>query len=158
MCEYLIVYVLHWNIWCNITHGANCLHRCAYFNCKVQICIHTVFALHMCVVCSWRTCINLLWGKKTRRKSTCYAAVSEVMRPSQNANRHQCIKRVTLGWLNVLPYLWPLDCPCMHHFSLTLSCFLSFALLSCAQLPFAYHFVAWSCRDGSGSIRIHSLT
>ena len=150
-------------------HGADCLYRCAYFTCKVQICIHTVFALHMCVVCSWRTCVNLLWGEKTKWwKITRYAAVSEVMRPSKNAKRHQCIERVALGWLNLSPYLWPLDCPCMHHFSLTLSCFLSFALLSCdtvallscdtVALCFPFHFVAWSCRDCSGSIRVHSLT
>ena len=109
--------------------------------------VHTLtvkykYALHMCVVCSWRTYVNLLWGETRRWKSTCYAAVSEVMRPSQNAKIHQCIERFALGWLKVLPYLWPLDCPCMHHFSLTLSCFLSFSLLSCDIVALSTTFFA----------------
>ena len=29
-----------------------------------------------------------------------------------------CIKRCTLGWLNISPYLWLLDSPCMHCFFL----------------------------------------
>ena len=128
----------------------------AYLNYKVHT--HKVFVLHMCAVCSWP--ISKLWGGKTRWQSVHYIDVSEVMCSSQNAKMHQCIEQWALGWFNLLPYLWPLDCHFMHCFFLISSCFLSFAPLSCdtVALYFRFHFVTWACRDYSHSIRVHSLT
>ena len=152
MCEYLIC------VCATLKYMVQLLMVLVVFTDVHTLTVKYKYALHMCVVCSWRTYVNLLWGETRRWKSTCYAAVSEVMRPSQNAKIHQCIERFALGWLKVLPYLWPLDCPCVHYFSLTLSCFLSFALLACDTIALYFRFVTWSCRDCSRSIRVHSLS
>ena len=78
---YSILCMLHWNI-LHDAHGANYL--CTDVHTLVlEICMHKVFALYMCVVSSW--CgrpKSISWGGKTRRwQSARYAAVSEVLCP-----------------------------------------------------------------------------
>ena len=67
----------------------------------------------------------------------------------------RCIKRCVDGWLNVLPHLWPLHSPYMHHVLLSHSITsLFFALLPCdvVALCFCFHILTQSHRDCSGSI------
>ena len=106
----------------------------------LETCMHKVFALYTCVVSSW--CgrpESISWGgTETRWRSAHYTGVSEVQCSSQNAKIYQCIEWCALGWLiNLSPFLWSLDHPCMHSFFLILFSFHFPALLwhSCPLLP-----------------------
>ena len=127
-----------------------------------------VFASHTCPVCSRRGRPIVSWENEMAKRSLVevYEEVSEVhhtkccliyCQPCSNSLTESqsgsaglmqqwqylvvCIKRCTLGWLNVSPYLWLLDSPCMHCFFL-----ISLSALSYDAVALCFHFcvLAWS--------------
>ena len=155
-----LIDVLKYITWCNCLWCWLSLHTCAYFNCKVQICIHTLFALRMCVVCSWcgrRKSIVRWENKKMEKHSLCSQSARWCVLPKMLRDTSALSESPLVGSfaLPVTPRL-SLYASFLSHS--ILFPFICSALLCTVDLWLPFHFVAWSCRDCSGSIRVHPLT